>query len=311
MFEKLRHKWKVGGLQLTLILCTFAIGGSLTGYAARKIMPALQIESNWLWVVIYIVLITLIWPLAVLLISIPFRQFRFFSNYLKKVGKRMGLVSGEKLAVGNQQLAVSSAAKEGLQVTIAIFASGAGSNAQRIIDHFNTYSKGPRPNVRVALIVSNNPAAGILTIAQKENIPTLIIEKEKFMQGNGYADELKAAGIHFIVLAGFLWKLPVPLIKEFSGKIINIHPAMLPNYGGRGMYGHFVHRAVLDNKEKESGITIHYVDELYDHGAIIFQATCAVLENDTVETLAQRVQQLEHEHYPKVIASVIGKVANA
>lgn len=194
---------------------------------------------------------------------------------------------------------------------IAIFASGAGSNAQKIIEYL-TPNPSPGgegnnsiPPVSVALIVCNKPGAGVLKIAEKENIPSLLIEKEKFFRGNAYADELKEAGIDFIVLAGFLWKIPPALIQAYPRKIINIHPALLPKYGGKGMYGHHVHRAVINNNEKESGITIHYVDELYDHGDIIFQATCPVLETDTPETLAQRIHALEHEHYPKVIAALL------
>ena len=125
------------------------------------------------------------------------------------------------------------------------------------------------------------PNAGVLKIAAKENIPTLIIEKEKFFRGHAYIKELKEKQIDFIVLAGFLWKLPAALIKAYPDRIINIHPALLPKYGGKGLYGHYVHEAVIANKEKESGITIHYVDEIYDHGKIIFQAKCAIMENDT------------------------------
>lgn len=194
---------------------------------------------------------------------------------------------------------------------IAIFASGAGSNAQKIIEYL---SPNPSPKgegnklitlIQVALIVCNKPGAGVLHIAEQYGIPTLVIDKEKFFRGNAYADELKAAGIDFIVLAGFLWKVPPALIQAFPKKIVNIHPALLPKYGGKGMYGHHVHRAVIDNYEKESGITIHYVDELYDHGDIIFQVSCPVLETDTPETLAQRIHALEHEHYPKVIAALL------
>jgi phosphoribosylglycinamide formyltransferase 1 len=184
---------------------------------------------------------------------------------------------------------------------IAVFASGAGSNAQKVIDHFRQFEK-----MKIVLIVCNKPDAGVLTIATKEKIPSLIIEKEKFFRGNAYVDELKEAGIDFIVLAGFLWKIPGALIKAFPDKIINIHPALLPNYGGKGMYGHHVHQSVIDNKEKESGITIHYVDEKYDHGNIIFQAKCPVLPTDTAESLAQKIQQLEHEHYPAVIEEILG-----
>lgn len=183
---------------------------------------------------------------------------------------------------------------------IAVFASGAGSNARKIIEHF----KGNNA-VTVALIVSNKPTAGVLQIATEHHIPTLIIEKEQFFRGNAFVDELKEAGIDFIVLAGFLWKVPVALIKAFPQQIINIHPALLPNYGGKGMYGNFVHAAVIANKEKESGISIHYVDELYDHGAVIFQATCEVKADDTPDTLAARIHGLEHLHYPKVIEQLL------
>lgn len=184
---------------------------------------------------------------------------------------------------------------------IAIFASGTGTNAEKIIEYF---AADEGSGISVALIVSNKPDAGVLKIAATHRIPTLIIEKEKFFRGNAYVDELKAAGIDFIVLAGFLWKIPDGLISAYPKKIINIHPALLPKYGGRGMYGHFVHDAVIAAGEKESGITIHYVDEHYDNGDIIFQAKCAVEESDTPETLAKKIQALEHRHFPVVVASV-------
>ena len=129
-------------------------------------------------------------------------------------------------------------------------------------------------------------------------IPVLMIEKEQFLKGDGYVDELKDAGIDFIVLAGFLWKIPSKLIAAFPNRIINIHPALLPKYGGKGMYGHFVHEAVIAAGEKESGISIHYVDEWYDHGNIIFQASCPVDANDDADSLAQKIHVLEHTHYP-------------
>jgi phosphoribosylglycinamide formyltransferase-1 len=187
---------------------------------------------------------------------------------------------------------------------IAVFASGAGSNAQKIIESLSPAGTGSKPGI-VALIVCNKPGAGVLTIAANAKIPVLLIEKEQFFRGNGYADELKTAGIDFIVLAGFLWKIPDTLIGAFPGKIINIHPALLPKYGGKGMYGYHVHQAVIDNHEKESGITIHYVDGHYDNGDIIFQARCPVLETDTPDTLAQRIHALEHRYYPEVIASLL------
>jgi len=185
---------------------------------------------------------------------------------------------------------------------IAIFASGAGSNAARIIDHFRHH-----PSVKISLVVCNKPGAGVLNIAAQEHVPTLLIEKERFFRGDAYVPQLQELNISFIVLAGFLWKVPPALIQAFSHRIVNIHPALLPKYGGKGMYGRLVHEAVIAAKEKESGITIHYVDELYDHGQPIFQATCLIEEGDTPETLAQKVHWLEHEHFPRVIEEVLSK----
>lgn len=302
MFDKLREKWKVGGLQLTLILCSFAFGGSLTGFAGRRLMPFLQVKQDWLWILIYIVIITLIWPLAVLLVSIPFGQYRFFRHYLKRMGTRMRLINTASdiaiTPIKGETLNKPPVIKDS-PVNIAIFASGAGSNAQKIIDHFR-YSK----KARIALVICNKAGAGVLKIAEKEHIPTLLIEKKPFTD-HSYLDDLKSHNIDFIVLAGFLWKVPLDLIRAFPGRIINIHPALLPKYGGKGMYGQAVHESVIGNKEKESGISIHYVDELYDHGNIIFQASCPVLESDNAESLAQRIHKLEHEHYPKVIERLI------
>jgi phosphoribosylglycinamide formyltransferase-1 len=184
--------------------------------------------------------------------------------------------------------------------SIAIFASGAGSNAQKIIDYFR-----PHVSVKIGLIVCNKPGAGVLAIAEKENIPTLLIEKQAFYNDHAYLPQLKQYRIDFIVLAGFLWKVPLPLIQAYAGKIVNIHPALLPKYGGKGLYGNYVHEAVIKNKEPESGITIHYVDELYDHGNIIFQAHCIVVPGDTTSSLAARVHALEHAHYSRVIEEVI------
>ncbi|MBO9562220.1 MAG: phosphoribosylglycinamide formyltransferase [Niastella sp.] len=185
-------------------------------------------------------------------------------------------------------------------VRIAIFASGAGSNAQKIIDHFRDSQ-----SINIALIVCNKPGAGVLGIAEREHIPVLLIEKEPFFRGNGYVDELKAARIDFIVLAGFLWKVPATLTAAYPNKIVNIHPALLPRYGGKGMYGMHVHEAIIAAGETESGITIHYVDNVYDNGAVIFQATCAIEPGDTPARLAQKVHLLEHTHYPRVIQEVV------
>ena len=183
---------------------------------------------------------------------------------------------------------------------IAIFASGTGSNAKKILAHFQSSNK-----IEVALIVSNKTNAGVLNFAKEFSVPTLIIDREKFLKGDGYVPELQAAKIDWIILAGFLWKIPVSLLNHWEKRIINIHPALLPKYGGKGMYGEAVHRAVLAANEKESGITIHYVDEQYDHGATIFQATCPVLSTDLVENLAEKIHALEHLHYPVVIEKEI------
>lgn len=181
---------------------------------------------------------------------------------------------------------------------IAIFASGAGSNAQKIIDHFRDSQ-----SVKVALIVCNNPGAGVLQIAEKESIPSLLIEKERLRKGDAYLPEL--GSIDYLILAGFLWKIPQKLIDAYPRKIINIHPALLPKYGGKGMYGGFVHKAVIDAGETESGITIHYVDEHYDNGDTIFQTKCAVAPDDTPEALAEKIHVLEHRYFPQVIEKII------
>jgi phosphoribosylglycinamide formyltransferase-1 len=183
---------------------------------------------------------------------------------------------------------------------IAIFASGTGSNAAKIIDYFSFHE-----SIAVALVVSNKAGAGVLEIATKAKIPTLIIEKEQFFRGDGYVASLKAHKIDFIVLAGFLWKIPASLIKAYPSSIINIHPALLPSYGGKGMYGMNVHRAVLEAGEPQSGITVHFVDEHYDNGDVIFQERCQITPEDTPESLAQKIHLLEHAHFPRIIEQVI------
>jgi len=189
---------------------------------------------------------------------------------------------------------------------IAIFASGAGTNAQKIIDHFRNSLLA-----RIALIVCNKPGAGVLDIAKKEKIPSLLLDKEKFFRGSAYVDELKEKKIAFIVLAGFLWKIPKTLLDEYPRRIINIHPALLPKYGGKGMYGQKVHETVIEKRDRESGITIHYVDEHYDNGDTILQVTCPVLSDDTPETLATRIHALEYVNYPVIIEELVKKLRAA
>jgi phosphoribosylglycinamide formyltransferase-1 len=186
---------------------------------------------------------------------------------------------------------------------LVLFASGAGSNAQQIINYFKNSTIA-----RVSLIICNKPGAGVIGIAEKENIPVLLIEKERFFKKDGYLPELQKLNTDLIILAGFLWKIPQTLTDAFPKRIINIHPALLPKYGGRGMYGQYVHEAIINAGEVESGITIHYVDEHYDNGDIIFQTACPVLEGDTPETLARRIHKLEHLHYPVVIEQLLQKL---
>lgn len=185
---------------------------------------------------------------------------------------------------------------------IAIFASGTGSNATKIIDHFRNHD-----NIKVVLVVCNNPSAKVLDIADENEIPTLLITKERFFNGDGFMPKLEEKQVDFIVLAGFLWKIPHSLLEAYPNHIINIHPALLPNYGGKGMYGLRVHESVISHKEKESGITIHYVDEKYDNGDIIFQATCPVMEDDTAASLAKRVSSLEHRYFAGVIEKMLSE----
>ena len=183
---------------------------------------------------------------------------------------------------------------------IAIFASGTGSNAQKIIDRFRNSDKA-----RVTLIICNKPGAGILNIAEKEAIPSVLIEKELFFKTSEYVTRLQNAHIDLIVLAGFLWKIPANLVQAFPNHIINIHPALLPKYGGKGMYGHFVHEAVISAGEKESGITIHYVNEKYDDGAPILQERVIITSEDTPESLAAKVLVLEHQWYPLIVERLL------
>lgn len=284
MFDKLKQHWRVSNLNLVLILLTFALGGSLCGYAGRKLLLLLQVDKGFTWVLLYILLIILLWPLCVILVSFPMGQFDFFKKYISRIVKTMG---------GGSHPPV---------FRIAIFASGRGSNAQAIINRFHS-----SPSVKLSLIVSNKPGAGVLSIAQQENIPVLMLSKDQFLNGDHYLPQFRKYKIDLIVLAGFLWKIPEPLVNAWPKKIINIHPALLPAYGGRGMFGNAVHESVIANKEKESGITIHYVDEQYDHGQIIFQAKCPVGENDTSETLATKIHELEHTYYPEIIEKLIRK----
>lgn len=178
---------------------------------------------------------------------------------------------------------------------IAVFASGNGSNARAIIEYFKEHE-----TVQLALIVSNKPDAGVLSIAEEYLIPSMVVNKTAFQRPD-FADTLKEQGITFIALAGFLWLVPPALIQAFPNRMVNIHPSLLPKFGGKGMYGHKVHKAVLAAGEQETGISIHYVNEQFDEGKVIAQYHCPVHKDDTTEQLQKRVQQLEHRYFPGVI----------
>jgi phosphoribosylglycinamide formyltransferase-1 len=190
--------------------------------------------------------------------------------------------------------------KDSTQKHIAIFASGRGSNAQAIIDHFKNH-----PTIKVALIVTNNKTAGVIQIAKDNRIPFDILTPAELKEEETVIDLLELYQIDLIVLAGFLLLIPAYLVKSYPNKIINIHPALLPKYGGKGMYGMKVHETLLTNKETETGITIHYVNEQYDEGEYIAQFRCHVEPADSTETIAAKVHKLEHEHYPKEIEKLL------
>jgi phosphoribosylglycinamide formyltransferase 1 len=186
-------------------------------------------------------------------------------------------------------------------INAAIFASGEGTNAENLITYFKN-----DPRIKIKLVITNRDDAGVIQKAEAHKKTVQIISKEAL---NNYTDQiiefLRTEKIDLIILAGFLLKIPEKLVKAFPDKIVNIHPALLPNYGGKGMYGIKVHEAVIANKDKESGISIHFVNEEYDKGAVILQEKCAVMPDDTPETLAQKVHKLEYEYFPKAIEKLL------
>ena len=183
---------------------------------------------------------------------------------------------------------------------IAILASGSGTNAQNIIEYF-----ADNINIQVCRVYSNNQDAYVLTRAKNFNIPTFAFNKNEFLKTDKILNELQKDGTDLIILAGFLWLIPKNILDNFTNRIINIHPALLPNYGGKGMYGMFVHETVIKAGEKESGISVHFVNEKYDDGEIIFQTRCKIDEKDTPESLAAKIHTLEYKHYPRVIEEIL------
>jgi phosphoribosylglycinamide formyltransferase-1 len=187
-----------------------------------------------------------------------------------------------------------------LKKRIAIFASGSGTNAEEIIKYFKNSSIA-----EVALVLSNKPSAYVLERAGKHGIGRHVFDRKSLYETGKVAELLEQHKIDFIVLAGFLWLFPDDLVKKYPGRIVNIHPALLPKYGGKGMYGMKVHEAVVQNNERESGITIHFVNERYDEGQVIFQAKCRVDSSDSPDEVAKKVHELEYRHYPEVIEQCI------
>lgn len=179
---------------------------------------------------------------------------------------------------------------------LALFASGTGSNVRRLYDHFQT-----RQDVKIAVLVCNRPDAPVVEFARQNQIPVRLVDKTEWQSPDDFIAGLQGLQIDLIVLAGFLWKIPGALIAAFPDRILNLHPALLPKYGGKGMYGMHVHDAVIQAGEPESGITIHLVNEQYDEGRILFQAHCPVWPEDTAEDLARRIHELEHQHLPLIV----------
>ena len=260
-------------------------------------------DKNWAFWLIYPLILTILWPFSVIFVSFFTGQFSFFKGYLGRIGSRL---------FGGGAVAAPSTASSA-PIHIAIFASGAGSNARKIIEYFEKRGAGASKvlgskaaAIKVSLIICNVPGAGVIDIAKEKGIPTLMINKAEFA-ATGYVESLQNAEIQFIVLAGFLWKVPEVMVRAYPKAIVNIHPALLPKYGGKGMYGARVHEAVMAAGEKQSGITIHWVNEHYDEGAIIYQATCEVTPSDTPDTLANKIHALEHAHFAPTIEQLLVK----
>ena len=298
--NKLQRKWGLGPVQFWLVIATFALGGSLSGRLCSYLLKMVFLEKNWAFWLVYPLLLTILWPFSVIFVSFFTGQFSFFRCYLGRVGSRLlgsGLATDAHLGESAAPSTTSTA-----HIHIAIFASGAGSNARKIIEYFEKRGLA----IKVSLIVCNVPGAGVIDIAKEKGIPTLMINKADFAS-TGYVESLHNSEIQFIVLAGFLWKVPEVLVQAYPKAIINIHPALLPKYGGKGMYGSRVHEAVIAAGEKESGITIHWVNEHYDEGAIIYQAICPIDAGETPETLANKIHALEHAHFAPTIEQLLNK----
>ncbi|MEO7265645.1 MAG: phosphoribosylglycinamide formyltransferase [Ferruginibacter sp.] len=283
MLKKLQRKWNVNSTDFFWIMICFAVTGTTTAWVSKSITGWMDVPKfSFAWWALKIGVLLIGYQVFLLLFGFCFGRFSFFWKYEKKLLIRLGLFPKEKKLT-----------------RIAIFASGAGSNAKKIIEYFQKHQQ-----IRVTLVVCNKKEAGVINIAGDHNIEILMIKKADLLNGH-LLEQLKEKKINWIILAGFLLKIPADIIGAYPSKIINIHPALLPAYGGEGMYGKRVHESVLANKEIQSGISIHYVDDIYDHGEIISRLYCPVDENETPESLATKIQALEHQHFATTIESVI------
>jgi len=284
MLKKLQQHWGVKGWRFFLILCTFAVTGTFTAWVSKSITQWLDAEKfTFYWWLLKIFVLLIGYQVFILFFGFCFGQFAFFWKFEKKILTRLGLFK-----------------KESRIYHLAIFASGTGSNAKKILEYFTRSEK-----VSIDLIVCNKDVAGVLEVAREHQIEIFINKQDH--SGDQLLHKLKGKQIDLIILAGYLWMLPNNIINAYPKKIINIHPALLPKYGGKGMYGNYVHEAVIRNNEKESGITIHYADELYDNGEIIFQQKCLVDPGESAASLAEKIRVLEHTWYPQIIGSVVEK----
>ena len=280
MFKNLQKKWNVSPKRLWVILAAFAIGGSLCGFLGKKIMAFTGIEKGVLYLACYIIVVTLSWPICVVLISSLLGEYPFFKNYLNNIYNKMIAKSANN------------------KYKIAVFASGGGSNAERIIKYFSNEIES---QISVDLLVTNKITAGAITKAENHGVPFILINDQDLEVPTTLIQTLKNKKITHIVLAGFLKKIPKDILNIYPNRIINIHPALLPKYGGHGMYGNNVHKAVKKNGDTETGISIHLVNEVYDEGKLVFQTSCNIDVDDTAESIAQKVLLLEHTHFAPVI----------
>lgn len=186
---------------------------------------------------------------------------------------------------------------------IAIFASGTGSNAKKITHHFKHHTE-----INVSLIISNKPTAKVLIMAEEEGVPTVVISKKEFGDESYILKKLNEYSIDYVVLAGFLWLMPKYFVVAYKNRMVNIHPALLPKFGGKGMYGMNVHKAVREASEKESGITIHFVNGQYDEGDIVFQKSCSIATDDSPQKIAEKVLSLEHKYFPVIIEELVSRL---